>query len=83
MIGFPGCFDNQYAVRLLLALGRHPNVGAVLGVGLGCEWTQPERLADCVRESGRLADWFFIQQSGGTLESIEKGKRSWPASERS
>ncbi len=74
VIGFPGCFDNQYAVRLLLALGRHPNVGAVLAVGLGCEYTQPERLANRVRESGRLADWFFIQQSGGTLESIEKGK---------
>src|SRR4051812_14598926 len=29
VIGFPGCYDNQYAVRLMLALGRHPNVGAV------------------------------------------------------
>lgn len=74
VIGFPGCFDNQYAVRLLLSLARHPNVGAVLAVGLGCEYTQPERLADRVRESGRPADWFFIQQSGGTLASIEKGK---------
>lgn len=74
VIGFPGCFDNQYAVRLLLALARHPNVGAVLAVGLGCEYTQPERLAERVRESGRPADWFFIQQSGGTIASIEKGK---------
>ncbi|MGD9634654.1 MAG: UxaA family hydrolase, partial [Pirellulales bacterium] len=74
VIGFPGCFDNQYAVRLLLALGRHPNVGAVLAVGLGCEYTQPQRLAERVRESGRPADWFFIQQSGGTIASIEKGK---------
>jgi altronate hydrolase len=74
VIGFPGCFDNQYAVRLLLALARHPNVGAVLAVGLGCEYTQPEQLANRVRESGRPADWFFIQQSGGTIASIEKGK---------
>lgn len=74
VIGFPGCFDNQYAVRLLLSLARHPNVGAVLAVGLGCEYTQPERLAERVRESGRPSDWFFIQQSGGTLPSIEKGK---------
>ena len=37
VIGFPGCYDNAYAVRLLLALGRHPNVGAVLAVGLGCK----------------------------------------------
>jgi len=74
VIGFPGCFDNQYAVRLLLSLARHPNVGAVLAVGLGCEYTQPERLAERVHESGRPADWFFIQQSGGTAASIDKGK---------
>jgi altronate hydrolase len=74
VIGFPGCYDNQYAVRLLLSLARHPNVGAVLAVGLGCEYTQPEQLANRVRESGRPAEWFFIQQSGGTIASIEKGK---------
>jgi len=74
VIGFPGCYDNQYAVRLMLALARHPNVGAVLAVGLGCEYTQPERIAQRVRESGRPAEWFFIQQSGGTVASVEKGK---------
>lgn len=74
VIGFPGCYDNQYAIRLMLALARHPNVGAVLAVGLGCEYTQPQRLADRVRESGRPADWFYIQQSGGTEPSIQKGK---------
>ncbi len=74
VIGFSGCYDNAYAIRLLLALARHPNVGAVLCVGLGCEYTQPERLATKVRESGRPAEWFFIQQSGGTLGSIRKGK---------
>ena len=39
VIGFPGCYDNAYAIRLMLALARHPNVGAVLSVGLGCEYT--------------------------------------------
>ncbi len=74
VIGFPGCFDNQYAVRLILALGRHPNVGAVLAVGLGCEYTQPARIADVVRRSGREAEWFYIQDEGGTSRSIAKGK---------
>jgi altronate hydrolase len=59
---------------LLLALARHPNVGAVLAVGLGCEYTQPEKIAARVRESGRPAEWFYIQQCGGTVSSIEKGK---------
>jgi altronate dehydratase large subunit len=74
VIGFPGCYDNAYAIRLLLALGRHPNVGAVLAVGLGCEYTQPEKLANVVRASGRPAEWFFIQKSGGTRASIAAGK---------
>ncbi len=73
VIGFPGCYDNQYAVRLMLALARHPNVGAVLSVGLGCEYTQPEKIAQVVRESGRPAEWFYIQDVGGTRAGIEKG----------
>lgn len=74
VIGFPGCYDNAYAIRLMLALARHPNIGAVLSVGLGCEYTQPEKLAEVVRASGRPAEWFFIQQSGGTKSSVAKGK---------
>ena len=35
VIGFGGCTDNAYAIRMLLALVTHPNVGAVLAVGLG------------------------------------------------
>src|SRR5262249_55584922 len=57
-----------------LALARHPNVGAVLSVGLGCEYTQPEKIADVVKNSGRPAEWFFIQQSGGTKSSVARGK---------
>jgi altronate hydrolase len=75
VIGFPGCYDNEYAIRLLLALARHPNVGGVLVVGLGCEYTQPARIAEVVRESGRPAESFFIQEHGGTRSSIELGKQ--------
>lgn len=74
VIGFPGCYDNAYAIRLMLALARHPNVGAVLAVGLGCEYTQPGRIADVVRASGRPAENFFIQDAGGTSSSIAKGQ---------
>lgn len=74
VIGFPGCYDNAYAIRLLVALGRHPNVGAVLCVGLGCEYTQPAKLAEAVARSGRPTDSFFIQDLGGTRKSVESGK---------
>ena len=73
-IGFSGCYDNAYAIRLMLALARHPNVGAVLAVGLGCEYTQGSLLAESVRASGRLSESFLIQEVGGTSSSIEKGK---------
>ncbi len=76
VLGFPGCYDNAYAIRLMLAMGRHPNVGAVLAVGLGCEYTQPERIAEAIRASGRPADAFFIQDAGGTQKSIQRGKES-------
>jgi altronate dehydratase large subunit len=74
VIGFPGCYDNAYAIRLLLALARHPNVGAVLAVGLGCEYTQPAKIAAVVEESGRPPAWFYIQQAGGTRPSVARGK---------
>ena len=44
LVGFDGCTDNQYAVNQIISLIRHPNVGAVLAVGLGCEYMQPEWL---------------------------------------
>jgi altronate hydrolase len=75
VIGFPGCYDNDYAIRLMVALGTHPNVGGVLTVGLGCEYTQPSRLADAVRQSGRPAESFFIQENGGTESSVALGRK--------
>jgi altronate hydrolase len=76
VIGFPGCYDNEYAIRLMLALARHPNIGAVLAVGLGCEYTQPARIAELTRASGRPARWFWIQEQGGTRSGIQHGKQA-------
>ncbi|MFR7992567.1 MAG: UxaA family hydrolase [Lachnospiraceae bacterium] len=61
VIGFSGCTDNDYAIRLLISMIRHPNIGGVLAVGLGCEYVQPEKLADIARQEGKCADWLFIQ----------------------
>lgn len=74
VIGFSGCYGNDYASRLLESLAHHPNVGAVLSVGLGCEYTQPKSITESVRNSGRPSEWFFIQESGGTIRSIDNGK---------
>jgi len=74
-IGYAPCNDNDYAIRTLLALSRHPNAGGALFIGLGCEYTRPERLCEATRASGRPADWFLIQEIGGTPLSIADGKR--------
>lgn len=76
LIGFDGCTDNQYAVDLLISMIRHPNIGAVLAVGLGCEYVQPEWLADIAKKAGKPADWMFIQQVGGTRKAVEQGLKS-------
>ncbi len=73
LIGFPGCTDNQYSVNMLISMIRHPNIGAVLAVGLGCEYIQPEWLADIATKEGKLSHWMFIQKEGGTQTTIEKG----------
>ncbi len=75
-IGFPGCFPNRYAQSMMEKLCTHPNVGAVLIVSLGCESFDRQRLQSVVMASGRPVSTLVIQQNGGTLETIERG-RQW------
>ena len=42
-------------------------------MGLGCEYVQPQWLADLAEKEGKPASWMFIQQEGGTRKSVEKG----------
>ncbi len=73
LIGFPGCYPNAYAHRMVRQLCTHPNVGAVLLVSLGCEGFNRSALLEEIRASGRPADALVIQQSGGTRKSIAEG----------
>jgi altronate hydrolase len=78
VLGFPGCYPNAYAQRLMERLCTHPNVGAVLLVSLGCESFDRIRLERIVAESGRPVQSLVIQNSGGTRSSIAAG-RDWVA----
>lgn len=73
-LGFPGCYANAYASRLMVALSTHPNVGAVLLVSLGCEETDASDMADAIRLTGRPAEVLRIQAAGGTGPSIDRGR---------
>ena len=76
VIGFPGCFPNEYAQKMLERLCTHPNVGAVLLVSLGCESFNRRQLEKVVRDSGRPVETIVIQKSGGTRSAIAKGQAS-------
>ena len=74
VIGFPGCYPNTYAARVMSQLTTHPNVGAVLLVSLGCESFDRHALAESIRASGRPVHTLVIQESGGTEPTIEVGR---------
>ena len=73
LIGFPGCYPNAYAEKMLSRIATHPNVGAVLFVSLGCESMNKHYLADLVRESGREVEVLTIQETGGTRSTVMRG----------
>lgn len=73
LIGFPGCYPNDYALRMMQALATHPNVGGVLLVSLGCESFNREQLARHIAASERPVETIVIQQAGGTRAAIERG----------
>lgn len=78
LIGFPGCFPNAYADRIMNALCIHPNVGGALLVSLGCESFNRNRLLENIHASGRPGHLVGIQKQGGTRKAVSDGKE-WVA----
>ncbi|MCC9620386.1 UxaA family hydrolase [Thalassospira sp. MA62] len=76
VIGFPGCFPNEYAAQMMERLCTHPNVGGVLFVSLGCESFDKVRASGAVAKSNRPVETLIIQRSGGTAKTVETG-RAW------
>ncbi|WP_425994744.1 UxaA family hydrolase [Caulobacter sp. DWR1-3-2b1] len=76
LIGFPGCYPNAYALKVMQAIGTHPNVGGVLLISLGCESFNREALRATIEASGRLVETLVIQEAGGTAATIQKGREA-------
>lgn len=74
LIGFPGCYPNQYALEMMERLATHPNVGGALLVSLGCEGFNKRQLAKAISASGRPVHTLGIQDTGGTRSTIAAGK---------
>ena len=82
--------DAELTFQILLSSGVHPNVGAALVVGLGCEEIDAEVLAERIQESKKPSNSVIIQKAGGTSKAIEQGvlycqdlmKQMWKSVER-
>lgn len=71
-----GCtqLDIDRVADTLAGIGAHPNVGATVVVGLGCETLQADELAARIAASGQTVEVLSIQRQGGTLKTIARGR---------
>jgi len=67
--------DMDQTINTLIGLGRNPNVGAVLIVGLGCERFSVQEFYDGIATTGKAIETVVIQEAGGTLKAINEGVR--------
>lgn len=67
--------DLEITARTLIAMGNHPNLAAVLVVGLGCERFTPDEFVRGLMKSQKPVEKVVIQDEGDSLKAIEKGVR--------
>lgn len=76
LFGCPGgCALVHGAFNKLVALGRHSSSAAALVVGLGCEGTDANTVAEAIAASGRPAEAVKISEAGGDLRTVEMCSR--------
>lgn len=66
--------DLAQTLRVLRGYAAHPNVGAVLLVGLGCETLPTVELAEGLREKGHRVELLLVQEVGGSRAAVRRGK---------
>ena len=74
-VGNEACAKNSVVLRELSALIRHPNTGAVLVVGMGCEEIRVQELLVVCEAVGKPWRSLQVQDAGGTESSIAAGIR--------
>ena len=65
--------DMQLTHETLAAYCRHPNVGAVLVVALGCEQVVGQMLTEAAKSAGKPSALVSIQGEGGTPRATARG----------
>lgn len=65
--------DKERTHKVLVGMGKNPNVGAVLIVSLGCEVINAEEVKAEIETTGKPVVWIDIQTEGGSVKTIQKG----------
>ncbi len=65
--------DLDRVTDTLTSIGCSPNVGAVLIVSLGCEWSDFAKLYETIAQTGKPVEMIGIQQLGGASRAIQAG----------
>lgn len=65
--------ENRVTEETYVGHGRHPNVGAVLVLSLGCETASAERVASDIEKSGKPVETLVVQLEGGSRTTVRAG----------
>lgn len=65
--------DFEMTMKTLTGIGAHPNIAAVLVLGLSLDSAEP--LADRIRPSGKPVEVLGLQEAGSTLALTTEGAR--------
>ena len=71
--GRGGQRDLEILFRVLPGMVRHPNVGAVVLIGLGCEVSSTKMLMSLIGDAGKPIEVLNVQDDGGSLATAKKG----------
>lgn len=63
--------DLEIVTRTLVSLGHHPNLAAVVLIGLGCESVSIDEVAKGISSSGKPVETITIQEVGGAKRARE------------
>ncbi|MBS3809740.1 MAG: UxaA family hydrolase [Desulfobacterales bacterium] len=70
--GRGGARDVEILFRVLTGMIRHPNVGAAVLVGLGCEVSNTGNLFSHLADIGKPLTVLNVQEEGGSLKTADK-----------
>jgi altronate dehydratase large subunit len=65
--------DIDRVTKVLIGLGRNPNLASVLLVSLGCESVELEAVVKGISQTGKRVETVKIQEIGGSARAVAEG----------